>query len=99
MSSGSGRAYGVGQRNGRWGVEALSWRTGASKFFARAEPHACSDTALGYLDAGGVRSVFDPVLTELPLSCENSAYAATEIGPGGTIWTGTFLGLTIYRRR
>ena len=54
--------------------------------------------ALGYLDAGGVRSVFDPVLTELPLSCENSAYAATEIGPGGTIWTGTFLGLTIYRR-
>ena len=99
MSSGSGRAYGIGQRDGRWGVEALSWRTGASKFFARAEPHACSDTALGYLDAGGVRSVFDPVLTELPLSCENSAYAATEIGPGGTIWTGTFLGLTIYRRR
>jgi hypothetical protein len=97
MSSATGLAYGIGQRNGQWGVEALKWRTGASKFFARARAHVCSDTALGYLDQAGVRSVFDPVLSELPQSCENSTYAATEIGPGGSIWTGTFLGLTIYR--
>jgi hypothetical protein len=99
MSSATGSAYGIGQRNGRWGVESLSWRTGASRFFARAEPHVCSDTVLGYLDNSGLRSVFDPVLAELPQSCENSVYAATEIGPGSTIWTGTFLGLTIYRPR
>jgi hypothetical protein len=99
MSSDSGLAYGIGQRNGRWGVEALSWHTGRSRFFARAEPHVCSDTVLGYLETGGVRSVFEPVLTELPQSCENSTYAATEIGPRGAIWTGTFLGLTIYRPR
>jgi hypothetical protein len=99
MSSGTGLAYGIGQRNGRWGVEALDWQTGRSRFFARAEPHSCSAVALGYLDTAGVRSIFDPVLAELPQSCENPAYAATEIGPGGTIWTGTFLGLTIYRPR
>ena len=99
MSSDSALAYGIGQRRGRWGVEAMSWHTGRSKFFARAEPHVCSDTALGYLETAGLRSTFDPILAELPLSCENSTYAATEVGPGGTIWTGTFLGLTIYRPR
>ena len=32
-----------------------------------------------------------------PLPSENSFYAATEIGPDGAIWTGTFGGITIYR--
>jgi hypothetical protein len=97
MSSESGLAYGAGQRNGAWGVEALDWRTGRSRFFARARPHRCSDTVMGYLDRSVPRSVSGPLLAELPNSCENSFYAATEVGPGGTIWTGTFNGLTIYR--
>jgi hypothetical protein len=32
-----------------------------------------------------------------PLPYENSFYAATEVGPDGAIWTGTFGGVTIYR--
>ena len=32
-----------------------------------------------------------------PLPSENSFYAATEIGPDGAIWTGTFGGITTYR--
>lgn len=99
MSAATGLAYGVGQRGGRWGVHALSWRTGRSAFFAPARPHPCSATVLGILDGLGVRALFDPVFADAPQSCENSHYAATEVGPGGTIWTGTFLGLTIYRPR
>ena len=99
MSAATGLAYGVGQRGGRWGVHALSWRTGRSAFFAPARPHPCSAAVLGILDGLGVRALFDPVFADAPQSCENSHYAATEVGPGGTIWTGTFLGLTIYRPR
>ena len=97
MSAKSGLAYGVGQRDGAWGVQALDWRTGRSRFFARAAPHPCSPTALGYLEAVNTLAVFQPLLNELPNSCENSFYAATEVGPRGAIWTGTFYGLTIYR--
>ena len=99
MSTATGLAYGIGQRDGRWGVEALDWRTGHSAFFARAAPHTCSDTVLGYLEQAGTRPLFEPLAAELPQSCENSFYAATEVGPAGTIWTGTFMGLTIYRPR
>ena len=99
MSSATGLAYGIGQRDGRWGVEALNWRTGRSAFFAPARPHLCTATANRYIDASPSRAVLGEVLTELPLSCENSFYAATEVGPGGAIWTGTFYGLTVYRPR
>jgi hypothetical protein len=96
MSAKSGLAYGIGQRGGKWGVQALSWRTGRSAFFAPAVPHACTPTANGYIDGSPARALRS-VLSELPLSCENSFYAATEVGPRGSIWTGTFYGLTIYR--
>ncbi len=99
MSTATNLAYGVGQRAGAWGVEALDWTTGRSRFFARAKSAPCDAKARGFLQQGGVLAVFDPVLKELPRSCENSFYAATEVGPGGTIYTGTFLGMTIYRPR
>jgi hypothetical protein len=99
MSSASGLAYGVGQTNGLWGVQALDWRTGRLRFFARATPHSCSPQVIEWLKASGIYGAAGPVLTALPNSCENSFYAATEIGPGGAIYTGTFMGLSIYRPR
>jgi hypothetical protein len=99
MSSATRLAYGVGQRNGSWGVQALDWKTGRAAFFARARPHRCSATVRGDLERAGTLAVFADLLRELPQSCENSFYSATEVGPGGTIWTGTFNGLTIYRPR
>ncbi|HEY5730686.1 MAG TPA: hypothetical protein VIS72_11580 [Anaerolineales bacterium] len=35
-----------------------------------------------------------PVLSLNPDDCENSFFAATEIGPDGTIYTGTLLGVS-----
>jgi hypothetical protein len=99
MSSASGLAYGIGQVGGQWGVQALSWRTGRSAFFARAGAHPCTPGANAYIDRSPSRPALGSVLNELPLSCENSFYAATEVGPGGAIWSGTFYGLTIYRPR
>ncbi len=99
MSARSGLAYGIGQRGGAWGVQALDWRTGRSVFFAPAGERRCSPTALRYLGQGPSLAALGDVLAELPGSCENSFYAATEVGPGGAIWTGTFYGLTIYRPR
>ncbi len=99
MSSATNLAYGIGQRGGRWGVQALDWRTGRSEFFAPARPHACTATANRFLGESPAGAALAGVLAELPLSCENSFYAATEVGPGGAIWTGTFFGLTIYRPR
>jgi hypothetical protein len=97
MSAASGLAYGIGQRDGFWGLEALDWRTGESEFFARASEEPCSDRAIGYVKVTPAYPIFGPVLDELSRSCENSTYAATEIGPGGTIWSGTFLGVSLYR--
>ena len=97
MSARSGLAYTIAQRRGFWGVEALDWDTGRSKFFAPASATGCGQEALDLLAQAPVNTLLRPVLDELPQSCENSFYAATEVGPGGAIWTGTFLGLTIYR--
>ena len=98
MSSKSKLAYGISQKNGQWGVAGLDWKTGKEKFFAKTQQQACdAEQAHSYLQQGGVDGVFGPVIDELPNSCSNSTYAATEVGPGGSIWTGNFLGMTIYR--
>ncbi len=98
MSSKSKLAYGIAQKGGEWGVAGLDWKTGKEKFFARSQQQACDlDEAHSLLEQGGVDAIFGPVLDELPNDCSNSTYAATEVGPGGSIWTGNFLGLTIYR--
>lgn len=97
MSSPSNRAYGIGQKHGEWGVQGLNWRTGKSKFFARAQVHECSEQVIEWLSSTGLMGFFGPLLNEMPNSCENSFYAATEVGPRGTIFSGTFMGMTIYR--
>lgn len=99
MSAATNLAYGIAQRDGFWGVTGLDWRTGRQRLFARSANARCSTEALGFLERGGLTGVFGPVLAELPRSCENSVYAATEVGPGGTVYTGTFLGMTVYRPR
>jgi hypothetical protein len=69
MSAATNLVYGMGQRNGTWGLEGLDFATGASRLW----------------------------VPRTPLPYENSFYAATEIGPDGAIWTGTFGGVTIFR--
>ena len=97
VSQRSGLFYGIRLEDGEWGVGGLDWRTGRSRFFAPSPGGPCSETAIGYLEQSGTLPVLGPVLDELPNSCENSFYAATEIGPKRSIWTGTFLGLTRYQ--
>ena len=45
--------------------------------------------------AANVQSAFE----RLPKSCENSFYAATEVGPDGAIYQGTWYGATRYGAR
>ncbi len=97
VSQRSGLAYGIGQVDGEWGVTGLDWTTGRSEVFAPQEDQRCSQQVFDYLAAAGLEAVFAATLAELPNSCANSTYAATTVGPGKTIWTGTFLGLTVYR--
>jgi len=99
VSQRSGLAYGIRLRHGEWGVGGLDWRTGKPRFFAPSPGGPCSDTAIGYLQQSGTLPILGPIIEELPNSCENSFYAATEIGPRHSIWTGTFLGLTRYVQR
>jgi hypothetical protein len=97
VSQRSGLAYGIGQVDGEWGVTGLDWKTGRSEVFAPQEDQRCSQQVFDTLAAAGLEAVFAATLAELPNSCANSTYAATTVGPGKTIWTGTFLGLTVYR--
>jgi len=66
MSAATGLIYDVGQRDGVWTMEALSWDTGESVFFNELD----SDWKF------------------------NSAYAATEVGLGSGLYTGTLFGMT-----
>ena len=97
ISGRSGTAYGIEQRDGKWGVGGLNWKNGKSRFFARSEQQKCSDEAMAIFAETGVLPIVKPTLDELPGSCHNSFYAATGIGPARSIWTGTFYGMTIYR--
>ena len=69
MSTATGLIYGIGQRNGTWGLEGIDWATGASRLRV--------DTT--------------------PSPDQNSAYAATTVGPGDTVWTGNIGGYTVFR--
>ncbi len=99
ISQRSQTAYGLRQLRGDWGVGGLDWGTGRSRFFAPADEQECSAEAFRILEATGVLTFLEETLDELPSSCQNSTYAATEIGPGRSIWTGTFFGMTIYEPR
>ena len=69
MSTATGLIYGIGQRDGTWGLEGIDFATGASRLRIDTTPGAD----------------------------QNSAYAATTIGPDAAIWTGNIAGFTIFR--
>ncbi|MEZ4287630.1 MAG: hypothetical protein R3A47_05700 [Polyangiales bacterium] len=85
--------YGVGVQNGVWGLQAVDFDSGEEDYFV-----AGSECEPGYTAALPlwVQLVVVPVLAELKNSCENSTYAATEIGADGAIYTGTFFGISRY---
>ncbi len=95
MSQASQLFYGIGLEGDHFGVRALDWNTGRSRMFAEAPTGTCPE---GELDPV-VRQFLEPALEATPNYCENSFYAATEVGPNRTVYTGTFGGLTIYRAK
>ena len=100
MSSATGLAYGIGQVRravGRAGAQLADRPLGVLRARAATPVHGQAPTPTS--TAAHRERCSATVLNELPLSCENSFYAATEVGPGGAIWTGTFYGPTIYRPR
>jgi hypothetical protein len=97
MSAASGLVYGIRQEQGRWGVAGLDFRTGRVRLDAPAPDGTCTPQALaGLPDAA--KAALSATIARLPQSCGDSFYAATEVGPDRTIWTGTFLGVTVYRQ-
>jgi hypothetical protein len=93
MSATTDLFYGVGLREGRWGIEAIDFETGEPATWFPAANEPCTETALGGVEPAQ-RAALDQIVERLPLSCENSLYAATEVGPDGTIYTGTLFGVT-----
>jgi len=93
ISQGSGLVYGAGQRNGQWGLEGLDFETGESRLWVEAGPGTCRPELMMILSIlPGVADVLEVV----PDSCENSFYAATTIGPDGTVYQGTLNGVSRY---
>ena len=98
LSRATGLVYGIGQRDGVWGVTGLDADTGEDRLWLPGPNEPCAEEALAGIDPAQ-RPGLDAVLARLPNSCENSFYAATEIGPDGSVYTGTFLGATSYLPR
>ncbi len=95
MSERTGLIYAQGQTAGAWGLSLIDFETGAEVGFEPAPDATCDGLwdALPAVERLGMRRA----LERLPASCENSFYAATEVGPGGAIYQGTLHGLTRYR--
>jgi hypothetical protein len=93
ISEASGLVYGAGQRDGQFGLEGLDFETGESRVWVAAGSGECPPELL--VIASALPGVAD-VLEQVPDSCENSVYAATTVGPDGTVYTGTFNGMTRY---
>jgi hypothetical protein len=96
MSRPTALVYGIGQRDGTWGVQGIDFSSGEARLWIPGRNEPCTDEGLAGV-AADQRQALDAVLARLPNSCENSFYAATEVGPDGTIYTGTFLGVSSYR--
>ncbi len=94
MSRTTGLFYGIGQREGVWGLEAVNFADGQSEFFVPSAQTKCSLTAIRQLNPFALRLLTAMRSPANPRNCENSFYAATEVGPDGTIYTGTFLGVS-----
>ncbi|MGB5812099.1 MAG: hypothetical protein WBG86_16305 [Polyangiales bacterium] len=93
ISEASGLVYGIGQRDGQWGLEGLDLETGESALWAPGGPGTCDQAFAGI---AAVLPGVSEVLEVVPDSCENSIYAATTVGPDGTIYTGTLNGVSRY---
>jgi hypothetical protein len=93
ISEGSGLVYGAGQRNGQWGLEGLDFDTGESRVWIEAGSGICSGESS---NLAAILPGVSEVLEQVPDSCENSVYAATTIGPDGTVYQGTLNGMTRY---
>ncbi len=93
MSASSDLFYGRGLREGVWGIEAVDYGTGESVAWFPARNDPCTEEALSAAEPAQ-RAALDAVVERLPNSCENSVYAATEVGPDGAIYTGTLFGAT-----
>ncbi len=95
MSETTGLFYGIGQREGVWGLEAVDFATGKSSFFVASRQTTCSLAQVPHIQALGLRfAVVLPAFITNPRNCENSVFAATEVGPNNTIYSGTFLGVS-----
>jgi hypothetical protein len=95
MSQATNLFYGIGQRDGVWGVEGVDFATGESKLFAPASFTECTQEAIDTINPLLLVFIGD-TLERLPGSCENSFFAGTEVGPDGAIVTGTFQGASKY---
>ncbi|MCP4418535.1 MAG: hypothetical protein GY805_18100 [Chloroflexi bacterium] len=95
MSEATGLFYGIGQRDGVWGLEAVDFATGESSFFVASRQTTCSLASVSQIRSLGLRfTAVIPTLIIRPHNCENTIFAATEVGPDSTIYTGTFLGVS-----
>ena len=94
MSVESNLIYGIGQREGVWGLEAIDFETGASAFFVESRQKRCSLTAVRQIEPRALRFFSAVRLANNPRGCENAFFAATEVGPDGSIYTGTLLGVS-----
>ena len=93
ISAANGLVFGVGQRDGAWGLEALDFDTGESVLWAPALPSVCPENAV---DAVSLIPEVAAVFERVPHACENSIYAAATLAPDGMVYTGTFFGMTRY---
>ncbi|UCF46526.1 MAG: TolC family protein [Myxococcales bacterium] len=93
ISEASRMVYGIGQRNGQWGLEGLDLDTGESRLWAPGGPGTCDPALIGVT---GVLPSVAAVLQQAPGSCENSLYSATTVAPDAMVYTGTFFGMSRY---
>ncbi len=98
MSSDSDLVYGIGLRDGTWGLTGVDFASGEDALWVAGPGSTdnCADEQLAqFPDA--TSGLFKQYFDEFPTSCDNSFYAATEVGPDGAIYTGLFGALGIYR--
>lgn len=95
MSADSRLFYGVGLQDGAWGLHALDFDTGEARFFTPAPTDSCDQSFIDSLGAT-FSALLSSWIEELPQLCENTTFAATQVGPDLTVYTGTFFGVSRY---
>lgn len=93
ISEASQMVYGLGQRDGQWGLEGLDLATGDSRLWVEGGPGTCPPSLA---EVAALLPGAAEVLAMVPDSCENSGYSATTIGPDGMVYSGTIAGVSRY---